>query len=180
MSTSIPNLIIQQIVAGVKVGMGWNETQVFSSLLPVLDVGWQGQIQVQVIGGDERPYEGGLGGQYGGELLRTYDVDLIIYYRLNLDVHGESGALLTTEQTGLNDTVELIRQIFQSTYLGFSNGLSNSEYVLFEPMYFKNKTRPAWEDEDNSIVKITLTYTCNFGMNPFSSISLTPEQITSI
>lgn len=176
-TTSVPNLVIQQIVAGVKVGMSWNESQVFASVLPVMDVGWQGQIQLQVIAGDERPYEGGLGGQYGGELLRTLDVDLVLYYRMNLDVHGESGFLLTATQTGLNDTIELIRQIFQFTYLGFSNGLSNSEYVLMEPMFFKNKTRPVFEDEENAIVKVTLTYTCNYGLNPYSGISLTPEQL---
>lgn len=180
MAKGIPNLIASSIVNGLRSSLNWNETQAFISIKPVLDMGWQGMVQAQVVLMGEKPYKGGRGQQEGGGLMRTRDVDIAVFYRMNLDVHGESSELLTREATGLSDLIETIRGIFEFTYLDYHPNQTISEYLLLEPMFLKNISDPVWEDEENGIARQTITYETNYGQGSFASnLSLTPQQIQS-
>jgi len=166
---STPNLILQYFCLGIIAKLGIDSQSCFPSITPALDLGWEGDVQIQVCPGSAAPDGGGKGNQDGGALIIRQNFNLIVFYRLNIDPHGRSDQILTQNATGLTDFVEKMKDIFLNTYL---NNMS------IERIRYEGETQPVWTDAERGIVQKQVTYSANYGRD-LPGITLTNQDIVS-
>jgi len=162
------NLILQYFVLGLRLKLNLAETQVFPSILPLLDPEWGDAVQIQVSPGAIQPYGPGEGAQAGGAILVRQFIILTVYYRLNLDQPGRSDTILTENTNGLTDLVTRIRAVFQQTFLN---------ETVFERIRYEGDGQTTWEDGDLGIVKRQITFSAAYGQ-PIGGDSLTDAKLT--
>lgn len=167
MSPSTPNLLAQYFVLGLRLKLGLDPQSCFPSILPMLDVGWEGDLQIQVTPGSSQPDGGGKGNQAGGALIIRQNFDLTIFYRLNVDPHGRSDQILTENSTGLIDICEKVKNLFKHTFL---NNMS------IERIAYEGESSTSWIDSDRGLVQRRISFSANYGSD-IEGITLTNAEL---
>jgi hypothetical protein len=153
------NLITQCQVYALRQQLNLNESQAFPSIMPVLDPGYEGQLQIQVVPGAVSTEGKGKGAQEGGALIRMQSFKHVVFYRLKMDQHGRSDQILTENANGILDLFERMRRIFESTFLALGPQRTN---LLIEPMWYAGESETIWNDPELGIVQRSITWNCVF------------------
>jgi hypothetical protein len=167
---SPPNLIAQAQVKGLVQGLNLDPSQVFVSIIPALDPGFEGDLQIQVVPGAVRPYGNGEGAQFGGALLRRQTFSHVAFYRCKLDQHGRTDKTLTENGLGILDLFWRMYWVFAQTYLAVG---PNEVPLLMEQMFYEGESPTTIVDAENGLFQRSILWGCSYGLTQ-------PDQVTYI
>lgn len=147
---NLPRVIAERIVRALRINLLLEEDQCFLAAFAAPVEGAPHDKIIQVVPGGASLWEGGDGGQQGGNLFRLQTYTIAIYFTLATDPHNYHDVALVEPTIGILDFTEKVRGMLTGAILGLSEQCHR--------MLFQSESDTHVIDEDKLILSKTLTF----------------------